>query len=78
MIAPDTDQDAALDLAERGRAAIANTPVADVGRMTASVGVATLMEHENVRSVVQRADAALDVAKDDGRDAVASSRGTAV
>lgn len=41
--------------------------------MTASFGVATLMEHEDARSVVHRADIALYGAKDGGRDAVVGS-----
>ncbi len=70
VIAPNTGQDAALELAERCRAAIAEAPLASVGTLTASFGVATLMEHEDARSLVHRADTALYGAKDGGRDAV--------
>jgi diguanylate cyclase (GGDEF)-like protein len=73
VIAPNTGQDGALELAERCRTVIAGTPFADVGTVTASFGVATLTEHEDARSLVHRADIALYRAKDGGRDAVAGS-----
>lgn len=70
VIAPNTGQDGALELAERCRTAITNVPVAIVGKVTASFGVATLGEGEEARSLVRRADTALYRAKDGGRDAV--------
>lgn len=73
VIAPNTDHDAAIELAERCRTAIADTLVAKVGNMTASIGVASLREHDDARSLVLRADAALYGAKDGGRDAVAGT-----
>ncbi len=74
VIAPNTDQDAALELAERCRAAIADTPVPDIGKVTASFGVTTLTRHEDARSLVHRADTTLYLAKNSGRDAVAGTR----
>jgi diguanylate cyclase (GGDEF)-like protein len=73
VIAPNTGHDAGLELAERCRAVIAATIVTDVGKVTASFGVATLTNLEDARSLVHRADAALYVAKDGGRDAVAGA-----
>jgi diguanylate cyclase (GGDEF)-like protein len=76
VIAPNTGHDAALQLAERCRTAISD--VAGVGKLTASIGVATLVEHEDARSLVRRADTALYRAKDGGRDAVIGIRECAI
>ena len=73
VIAPHTDQRAALDLAERCRAEIANTPDPDVGELTASFGIATLTEGEMPRSLLRRADVAMYTAKDNGRNTVVST-----
>lgn len=73
VIAPNTGHDAALELAERCRTAIADTLVEDIGKVTASFGVATFTEHDNAHSLVHRADIALYAAKDGGRDAVAGT-----
>lgn len=70
LVAPHTDHDAALELAERCRAGIADTPLPGVGRVTASFGVATLVEDDDARSLLRRADLALYTAKRNGRDRV--------
>jgi diguanylate cyclase (GGDEF)-like protein len=63
----------ATDVAERVRRSIASIPPARLGvaePVTASVGVATALEGEDVRAVLERADQALYVAKRTGRNRV--------
>jgi diguanylate cyclase (GGDEF)-like protein len=72
ILLPDTDIDAALDIAERVRAAIAEVtlPGTDVP-VTVSVGVAGFPDHASTLERLERlADAALYVAKRQGRNRV--------
>ena len=71
LLAPHTDQQAALALAERCREAVAraSTEAGDVA-VTASFGVASLGPDDTVRSLMRRADLALYIAKSEGRDRV--------
>ena len=72
VLLPDTDIAAALEIAERVRAAIAeiSLPGTDVS-VTASLGVAGYPEHASTLDRLERlADAALYVAKRQGRDRV--------
>lgn len=72
VLLPDTEIAAALEIAERVRAAIAeiSLPGADVS-VTASLGVAGYPEHASTLDRLERlADAALYVAKRQGRDRV--------
>ena len=71
LLAPHTDQPAALALAERCREAVAraSTEAVDVA-VTASFGVASLGPDDTVRSLMRRADLALYIAKSEGRDRV--------
>lgn len=70
LVAPHTDDEDAVELAERCRARIGDTPLPGVGRVTASFGVATLVEDDDARSLLRRADLALYTAKRNGRDRV--------
>ncbi len=69
MLLPDTDGEAALAVAERIRQAMgaADFPQG-VGRLTASLGVATLRDDLDADGLLQQADAALYWAKTHGRD----------
>jgi len=72
VMLPDTDVAAALEIAERIRAAIAeiSLPGSDVS-VTASIGVAGYPDHANTLDRLERlADAALYVAKRQGRNRV--------
>ena len=70
MLLPDTDGRAALTVAERIRAAMAATDFpGGVGRLTASLGVATLNDDLDADGLLQQADAALSWAKTHGRNA---------
>jgi two-component system cell cycle response regulator len=65
---PDTDAAAAARAAERLRAAVAGADLP--APVTASVGWAVLLDDEDPRALVQRADTALYAAKAAGRDCV--------
>jgi diguanylate cyclase len=71
VVAPDTDPDAALVLAERLRAAVADVPVphAEVN-VTASVGVTEHVPGESYDDLLVRVDGSLYAAKAGGRDRV--------
>jgi diguanylate cyclase (GGDEF)-like protein len=74
ILAPDTDQEGALDLAERIRQALRSTAIETdrgVVNVTASFGVAVLCEDDtDPEHLVRRADEALYRAKAQGRDRV--------
>jgi diguanylate cyclase (GGDEF)-like protein/PAS domain S-box-containing protein len=74
---PDTGLAAARDAAERLRRAIRELPIAPVGTVTASLGVAELGPGGE-DDLVRRADAALYRAKEGGRDACVVDGGPAV
>jgi diguanylate cyclase (GGDEF)-like protein/PAS domain S-box-containing protein len=69
-IIPDTEGAAAELCAERARGAIAETPFAGVGNLTASVGVCALDDADNGQQLYRHADLALYWAKSSGRNAV--------
>jgi diguanylate cyclase (GGDEF)-like protein len=72
VILPYTDLEEALLTAERIRAALSDMPLPPVGRVTASLGVATFPEiASDVASLVEEADRALYAAKRAGRNRVA-------
>jgi two-component system cell cycle response regulator len=80
LVLPGTDLDGAGVLAERVRAAIEATEF-DVGAaashsVTVSVGVAAFGEGQSVEALVTAADEALYVAKENGRNCVATSGDT--
>jgi diguanylate cyclase (GGDEF)-like protein/PAS domain S-box-containing protein len=74
VLLPRTDQDAAVEIAERIRLAICETPLeTDAGRvdLTVSIGVSvSAAEHHDLRTLLGRADAALYQAKQSGRNSV--------
>ncbi|MCK6546160.1 hemerythrin domain-containing protein, partial [Myxococcota bacterium] len=63
-------------LAERLREAIAGTPIAPVGSVTVSVGVAELLGQERPEEWFARADGALYQAKQSGRNRVGIAEGS--
>lgn len=70
MLLPDTDGATALAVAERVRATVRATDYeGEVGRLSASLGVATLSGGLDADALLARADAALYWAKRHGRDA---------
>ena len=68
-ILPETTGDEAFAAAERARAAVGAEPFAGVGRLTVSAGVCDLAEAGDAETLMRRADQALYVAKEGGRDA---------
>lgn len=72
ILAPHTDLDHALNLAEQVRSVIDEHVFPTVGRMTCSLGVSALAQHDTVDRLIYRADAALYLAKRNGRNRVAA------
>ncbi|MFH1914773.1 MAG: PAS domain S-box protein [Pseudomonadota bacterium] len=74
VLLPETDSVAALEVAERLRRAIENTPIATAAgemRITVSIGAATSnTDAESVATLLKRADVALYAAKEAGRNRV--------
>ena len=66
----ETRIDAAMAIAEAVRAKIANVPFELVGTVSASFGVAEWDMKEDARALINRADRALYVAKENGRNRV--------
>ena len=77
VILPETDFDGGIDVAERLRIAISEMEIPNVGRITASFGVAEFpLSASTGRELITVADAALYEAKRGGRDRV--ERGTPI
>jgi diguanylate cyclase (GGDEF)-like protein len=76
VICPETSARAALERAERLRRTIMSTKFAerDDLRVTASIGVAQVLDGDSMNSVVERADLALYEAKQQGRNRTCLSR----
>jgi len=74
VVAPGIGLEAATELAERLRRAVAETDFAVVGRVTISIGVAALRRGEAAETMLKRADEALYQAKASGRNRVESER----
>jgi len=73
ILLPRTDANGAEEVAERCRRALADTPIPDIGTITASFGVVTYSSDDGtLQQMLQRADAALYEAKRKGRDRVSS------
>lgn len=75
IICPHVDLNGARILAERLRAAVAGHSFSVVGQKTCSLGVASYRSGDTAETMVKRADEALYVAKQNGRDRVALERG---
>lgn len=67
IILPGTDRAGALQAAERFRAGVADAVWPEMP-VTVSIGIATLMENEDAEQLVKRADVALYLSKDQGRN----------
>ncbi|NVJ67151.1 MAG: diguanylate cyclase [Gammaproteobacteria bacterium] len=73
LLCPYTDMSSALTLAEKLRTIIANHNFKHVGTITASFGVSTRNEEDNLDSFFERADKALYQSKQTGRNKVSHS-----
>lgn len=75
VLLPGVDTPGALIAAERIRAAIENKEVPGVGTVTASIGVATFLNHtDNLGELLELADQAMYEAKQSGRNQVKEAR----
>jgi diguanylate cyclase (GGDEF)-like protein len=70
VLLPQQDMAQAVMLAEKLRATIENTTVAEINKVTSSFGVTGYMTEDTVESLVKRADFALYRAKELGRNRV--------
>ena len=71
ILLPNTDLEGALSVAETLRTAVASMPLAGIGLLTVSVGVATMPDHAtDADTLVRAADGALYLAKERGRNRV--------
>lgn len=75
ILLPGLDQEQALEAAERCRAATETTPLGDL-RITISIGAATFAASESELSLLQQADQALYLSKNNGRNRVTLYRGS--
>lgn len=74
VLCPNTDADQAYSLALELWQALRGTPMETVGTVTASFGVASWRVDEGVDGLLVRADSAVYVAKQSGRDRVEAER----
>ncbi|WP_447555060.1 GGDEF domain-containing protein [Vreelandella sp. EE22] len=70
ILAPETSLEQAVQLAEKIRYRIKETQFSQAGRVTVSLGVIEARPNESQKSVMKRADNALYMAKEEGRDRV--------
>ncbi|HEX5710851.1 MAG TPA: diguanylate cyclase [Sulfuricurvum sp.] len=70
IVLPKTDLNTARKLALKLKDHVQETKFTDIGQRTASYGVAMLVDEESLTSIVKRADLALYLAKDNGRNRV--------
>jgi len=68
LILPETTAEGARELAERLRCAVGDTPVADAGHVTVSLGVTIMGAGDDADSLLKRLDNALYRAKERGRN----------
>lgn len=70
ILLPTADMDNAALLAEKLRSYIEDLKVERVGKITASFGISSVVEGDDLKSVVNRADEALYLAKKSGKNCV--------
>lgn len=71
VLLPGVDSKGALIAAERIRSAVADCKLEQVGQITASIGVATFLEHsDKIDELLEIADQAMYIAKRNGRNQV--------
>lgn len=71
IILPGVGSDGAMIAAERIRKTIENTPIEQIGHITASIGVATFLEHsDNIEDIMELTDQAMYLSKRNGRNMV--------
>jgi diguanylate cyclase (GGDEF)-like protein len=70
IILPTADIEHAISIAEKLRKAIEDLCIDVVGKITASFGVSQVREGEEMQESIDRADKALYLAKDSGRNCV--------
>ena len=71
VILPGIEADGAMVAAERIRKAIEETELDTIGHVTASIGVATFLEHsDNIEEILELTDQAMYQSKRDGRNRV--------
>jgi diguanylate cyclase (GGDEF)-like protein len=73
IIAPETPAEGAEQLAEKVRAALAEQMFPSVGRLSASVGLTSLVPGDDAETLVRRADRLLLAAKEEGRNRVTAA-----
>jgi len=74
VVLPGSSLQSATQVAEKLREAIADTQFPEVGRKTASFGLASYLEKDNPASLISRADKALYMSKNNGRNRVTALR----
>lgn len=74
LLLPHTDLTAGASFAEALRRLVQTAPFDEVGYLTASFGVATLIPGDTPKSLMKRADRALYMAKSSGRNCVITER----
>jgi diguanylate cyclase (GGDEF)-like protein len=72
LMLPTADIEHAISIAEKLRKDIEDLSIDVVGQITASFGVSQVREGEEIQDVIDRADKALYLAKDSGRNCVKS------
>ncbi len=74
VLLPGTAIHGALALANTCREILADSPMKEIGQVTASFGVATYTQEKSMRALIRRADDALYAAKNNGRNRVEAAR----
>ena len=71
IILPGVGSEGAMIAAERIRKTIEETPIETIGHITASIGVATFLEHsDNIEDILELTDQAMYLSKRNGRNQV--------
>jgi diguanylate cyclase (GGDEF)-like protein len=74
ILLPTVDLEHAMTIAEKLRVAIEELEIEVVGKITSSFGVSEVIEGEEMKDAIDRADKALYLAKDSGRNCVKSEK----